>query len=220
VTSYDINLGRSRALSLLLAVALLGLLVTGAVYVAVDPATADAATRWIGVGFAVVFGIPWLLLLLALPRLLKPSRLVLDERGVSYRFGRESTLVEWTEIAAIGIAFELPPDVPSIDLSGIATQLIMDEVLKANNSRNVALEIFPASLESLDRHPVLAGFRKEHQPPRAGLSSVRWRMPMPMLRTAKQISTAAQALAGPSWLGWFQRPWGGSILGRRDKVRR
>ena len=41
-----------------------------------------------------------------------------------------------------------------------------------------------------------------------------------MLRTAHQVAAGAQAVGGSRWLGWFQRPWGGSILGRRDKVRR
>ena len=214
----QINLGRIRTLAglagTLMFLALFSLSVLAAV------TAADTPTRVVGIVFAVLFGIPLLLVLLSLPRLMRPSVLGFDANGIAYSYNGASTVVPWTDIAAVGIAFEIPVDVPSIDLSGILADKLVYDVLKVSKSRKISLEIFPSAPETLDRHPVLANFRKDLRPPTDGLGTGIWRMAFPSPRLAMRVARGPQAYAPQLYLGWYRRPWSGSILGRRDRVPR
>jgi hypothetical protein len=212
----QINLGRARTIVAVTAILVFGLLVAGMVAAAVT--APDTATRAVGTGFAVLFGIPLVLFLLGLPRLTRRSVLGIDQNGFFYSYGRASTRVPWSEIAGIGFAFEVPTEIPSIDVSGILADKLVDDVFKVSKNRKIALEIFPAAVDVLDRHAVLALYRQKLQPPREGLSPAIWRMAIPPRVVAKRIASGLQTYAPQLYLGWYQRPWSGSIRGRRDRV--
>jgi hypothetical protein len=212
----QINLGRARTIVALTGLVVFGLLVAGMVTAAIT--AQDTATRAVGIGFAVLFGIPLVLILVGLRRLTRRSVLGFDQSGFSYSYGGASTRVVWSEIAGIGFAFEVPTEVPSIDLSGILADKVVDDVLKVSKSRKIALEVFPAAADVFDRHAALASYRQQLQPPRDGLSPAIWRMAIPPLPVAKRIAQALQTYAPHLYLGWYQRPWSGSVLGRRDRV--
>jgi hypothetical protein len=87
------------------------------------------------------------------------------------------------------------------------------DVLKVNKSRKISLEIFPAVPETLEHHPVLANYRQNLRPPKEGLSAGIWRMPFPSPRLAMRVAQGPQKYAPQIYLGWYRRPWSGSILG-------
>jgi hypothetical protein len=212
----QINLGRVRTVRAIAFTILFLALVAGFVWAA---ATApDTATRVIGIVLAVLAGIPLLLVVVSLPRLTRPSVLRFDDRGIAYSYDGASTVVPWTDISAVGIAFEIPVDIPSIDLSGILADKLVYDVLKVNKSRKISLEIFPILPETLDHHPVLANYRQNLRPPKDGLGTGIWRMPFPSPRLARRVARGPQKYAPQLYLGWYRRPWSGSILGRVDRV--
>ena len=193
-------------------------LVSGFVWAAVD--ATDTPTRVIGIVFAVMAAIPLLLIGLSLPRLTRPSVIGFDATGIAYSYNGESTVVPWTDIAGVGIAFEIPVDVPSIDLSGILADKLVYDVLKVSKARKISLEIFPSAPETLEQHPVLARFRQNLLPPKDGLGSGIWRMAFPTPRLARRVAQGPQMYAPDLYIGWYRRPWSGSVLGRRDRVPR
>ena len=147
----QINLGRVRTLRAIAFTILFLALVAGFVYAAVT--ASDTATRVIGIVLAVLAGIPLLLVLLSLPRLTRPSVLRFDDRGIAYSYDGASTVVPWTDISAVGIAFEIPVDIPSIDLSGILADKLVYDVLKVNKSRKISLETFPPESATAEVRP-------------------------------------------------------------------
>jgi len=149
-----------------------------------------------------------------LARLTRASVLRFDDNGIAYSYDGASTVVPWTDISAVGIAFEIPVDIPSINLSGILADKLVDDVLKVNKSRKISLEIFPTLRETLDQHPVLANFRQNLRPPTDGLGTGIWRMTFPSPRLARRVARGPQKYAPQLYLGWYRRPWSGSILGR------
>jgi hypothetical protein len=212
----QINLGRIRTLGGIAGTLLLLALFSGFVVAAVG--TPDIATRVVGIVFVVLTGIPLLLVLLSLPRMMRPSVLGFDDNGIAYSYNGASTVVPWTDIAAVGIAFEIPVDIPSIDLSGILADKLVYDVLKVNKSRKISLEIFPSVPETLEQHPVLANFRQNLRPPKEGLGTGIWRISFLTPRLARRVARGPQTYAPQLYLGWYRRPWSGSILGRRDRV--
>ena len=212
----QINLGRIRTLGGIGGTLLLLALFSGFVVAAVG--TPDIPTRVVGIVFVVLTGIPLLLVLLSLPRMMRPSVLAFDDNGIAYSYNGASTVVPWTDIAAVGIAFEIPVDIPSIDLSGILADKLVYDVLKVNKSRKISVEIFPSVPEALEQHPVLANFRQNLRPPNDGLSTGIWRISFVTPRQARQVARGPQTYAPQLYLGWYRRPWSGSILGRRDRV--
>jgi hypothetical protein len=215
--AVSVNLGRASLIAFVLTIAIMGLFVWGGVYAALD--ATDTATMVIGIVIAVVCGLFGLVSLLALPRAAAPRFLVFDERGLHYVRGPVVTVVEWSDIAAIGIGFEQPPNVPKLatsaaDLLLNVAEPIVFKKLGIKDLRKVGLEIYPLDRAVLGRHPEFARYQREYAPPRADLLSVRWRIPLPpVIGVAKTVETGARAFAGHRFLGWFRRPWSGGLFG-------
>jgi hypothetical protein len=214
----QINLGRIRTVAAVVGTMVFLVGVAGMVWVATD--TTDGATRTVAIVFAVLAAIPLLRILFSFRRLTRPSVLGFDPAGISYAYDGQSTVVPWGDVTAVGIAFEVPAEIPSIDLSGILADKLVYDVLKVSKARKIALEIFPGSPDLLVRHAVLAPFRQDLQPWRPGLPSGVWRMAFPTPRMARRVARGPQTYAPQLYLGWFRRPWSGSIVGRRDRVPR
>jgi hypothetical protein len=218
VTSVRVDIGRASIVAVIVAVLLLGGLGVAGVYAAID--TTDAAVRVIG---AVIGGLFLLLLLgflLAIPRLVRRRGLEFDPSGVHFWYGDERVSLAWPEIAAIGIGYEQPPNVPSLPLTvqDAIKDYVADKLkdaVKLDGKRSIAAEIFPVDPSTMDRYPILARYRREQPPPAAGLPPVRWRLPLPpVVGVARGIERGVRTFQGPRWLGWFARPWSGGLVRR------
>lgn len=210
--AVKVDIGRANIIALVLAILIFGGLVWAGVYAAIN--NQDTRERIIGAVFAVFFAIPFLLVLRGARRVMKPSGLVFDARGIHYWQGTSTTMVAWEEIAAVGIGYEQPPSMPSLpaSLEDAVKGYVQDKVkdaLKVDGKRRIAVEIFPFLPERVDGYPALARFKRTYQAPAAGLPSVRWRMPLPpVYGVAHSITRGAQTFQPQRWLGWFARPWG------------
>jgi hypothetical protein len=214
--SVKVDIGRASIIAIVMAVVVLGGLAAAGVYAALD--TQDSKERVIGFGVAVLFATPLVLMLVVLPKLLQPRGLVFDADGVRYWRGSTWLLLAWHEVAAVGIGYEQPPDLPSLNLSledavkGYVTDKLKD-AMKIDGKRRIAVEIFPADPQAVQRHPILARYRREQQPPVAGLPSVRWRLPLPpVLGVARSVERGMQTFQQQRWLGWFARTWSGGLI--------
>lgn len=171
---------------------------------------------------AGVFAALCLIPLIALARrwrfLLVPMGFAFDRRGLHYWRGAERGLLPWDEIAAFGIGFESPPDVPSLSPADLVAKVTVDRVVK--NRRRLALEIFPRSPEAWDRAPALALFQRHLDPPWSDVSGQRWQIPLGP-GVARRITRGAQHFAPEPWRGWFRRPWNSGLvrLRRPDAAR-
>jgi hypothetical protein len=210
-----VDLGRASAVAILLTVVIFGALTAAGVYAAVD--ATETAVTVIGYTIAGLCGLVLLLLLVALPKLLRRRGLEFDDRGLHYWQGDERMLLPWAEIAAVGVGYEQPPEVPSLPLSvqDAIKDAVADKIkdaVKLDDKRRVALEIFPADPAAADRQPLLTPFRKEQAPPAPGLPPVRWRLVLPpVLGVARAAERGVRTSAPQRWLGWFARPWTGGL---------
>jgi hypothetical protein len=214
--SVTVDIGRASILAIVMAVVVLGGLAAAGLYAALD--TRDSTERAIGFGVAILFASPVVLMLAVLPKLRRPRGLAFDRDGVHYWQGSTSLLLAWHEVAAIGIGYEQPPELPSLSLSledavkGYVADKLKD-ALKIDGKRRVAVEIFPADPQAVQRYPILARYRREQQPPAAGLSPVRWRLPLPpVLGVARGVERGMRSFQQQRWLGWFARPWSGGLI--------
>ena len=211
-----VDIGRASVVAIVMAAVLLGGLAAGGVYAALD--TQDMKVRVIGFSVAVLFATPLGVMLVVLPKLFQPRGLVFDSDGVRYWRGNTWLLLAWHEVAAVGIGYEQPPELPSLSLSledavkGYVTDKLKD-ALKIDGKRRIAVEIFPTDPHAVQRHPILARYRREQQPPVAGLSPVRWRLPLPpVLGVARSVERGMRTFQQHRWLGWFARPWSGGLI--------
>jgi hypothetical protein len=207
-----VDLKRASVITILIGAVLFALLAAGGVYAALD--APDRATRIVGFCVAGLFTLPLVMMAFALKRLLQPRGLHFDERGIHYWQGESSLLLPWDEVAAVGIGYEQPPNLPSIPSSiedavaGFVKEKIK-EAVKLDDKRRFAVEIFPVDAAFADRYPLIARYRREQQPPAAGLPALRWRLLIPPLAgAARDIGRGVQTYRPQLWIGWFARPWG------------
>jgi hypothetical protein len=142
---------------------------------------------------------------------------VFDRRALHYWQGPERGALGWHEIAAIGIGFESPPDVPSLSPADLISKVTVDKLIK--DRRKMALEIFPRT--AWERAPALQVFRRSLESPWPDVSGERWQIPLgrrPGL--PGRITRAAQQFAPGLWRGWFRRPWTGALFSRRRATTR
>ena len=219
--AVKVDLGRAGIVAAVLGVVLIGGLAGLSDFLAVSAyATLDSTPVTVTVivsCLALLFTVPFVLILVALPAILRPRGFIFDARGVHHWQGKSWMLLPWEEVAATGIGYTQPPNVPGLSLSiqdaiiGYTEDKIKD-ALKLDGKRSIAFEIFPVRPEIMERYPLLAGYRREMPPPFAGLSAVRWRVPLPpVIGVARRISHGAQTFQPQRWLGWFARPWRGGL---------
>jgi hypothetical protein len=222
--AVTVDIGRASTVSVGVGAVLLALLTAASVYAVID--ADETAVAVVGSVFAVLFGLMFLFLLVSLPKVLQPRGLVFDGAGLHTWHGSAWDLVTWAEIAALGIGYEQPPDVPKLptsllDAAGGVVEDKLKQALKFDDKRKVALEIFPVDARCFERHPSLVRYRKSGpvptlaQPDTVALPALlpeRWRVGLPpALGVAKATEHGARTFATPRWLGWFARPWTGGL---------
>jgi hypothetical protein len=212
--AVKVDIGRANIIAIGLAIVLFMGLIAAGVYAAIY--NEARIERFIGGGFAVLFAIPFVLVLANLRRVLTPSQVVFDGQGIHHWQGTSTTLLAWSEVAAVGIGYEIPPSFPKppASLADAAAGFVGDKIkesLKMDGRRRVALEIFPVSPERVDGYPAMARFKRSYLAPAEGLPTVRWRIPLPpVYGVVGGITRGMQAHQPQRWLGDFARPWGTS----------
>jgi len=203
--AVTVDLGRGSLVAVAIGVPLYALSCGAALYAAFD--TDQTAVTVIGGFFAVVFGLPLLVMLLNLRKLLAPRGLVFDARGVRYWQGASSCLLPWEAVAAVGIGYEQPPSLPSLSLQDLLKDRIVDALVDPR--RRIAVEIFPVDPGTVELQPALRRYRREGQAPAEGLPRLRWRLPLPPYSgLVARVTEGVQSFQPQRWLGWFARPWG------------
>jgi hypothetical protein len=210
-----VGLGRSNAVVTVLLLGFLGWVVWAGAHGAWT--STETSARVLGVGFAVAFAIPLVMLLRFLPRFLSPRYVVVDEAGVAIQQGKQTVVVAWHEVTAIGIGYEIEPPtsgkIPNSlgGLTDAAKGYLADQVseaLQISGKRRLVLEIFPVRPDAVDLVPRLKPYWKSLPPPAAGLPEWGWRFPLPpVVSIAQQIAGGLRSRAPRHWLGWFERPW-------------
>lgn len=165
-------------------------------------------TRVISIVLILGCLVPLVALALRWRELLVPTGFVFDRRGLHYWRGSEQGLLEWSEIAAVGLGYEAPPE----RISGLPARKlehrIADKIVK--DRRRITLDIFPKSAEAWDRAPALQGFRQSLDAPWPDVSGERWLILLPSRPGLHlRIRRGAERFAPDVWRGWFRRPWGG-----------
>lgn len=181
----------------------------GALGYVLDPAHfahgghASPLERWI----AGVVAVPLLLMalrcLVAMPVLLSTTNgIAVDERGVWRRLRRLVSVLEWRDVAGIGVA------ALSTSMNSGKNRASVQEVL----------EIYPSHRLDWQRYPAFDRERMKAPPLREGLPHVRLRIPLPAFDTDAQHRLVAgiQRFAPQLWLGDYR---GGTInpVGRRQR---
>jgi hypothetical protein len=114
-------------------------------------------------------------------------------------------LLGWDEVAGVGIGYEQPPEIPTLRPGKYLADKLLDQ------RRHIAAEVFPRDPQVVGRHPILLPYRREQDPPSAGLPAVRWRFPLPpMARLTAHVERGVETFQRERWLGWFARPWRGA----------
>ena len=136
-----------------------------------------------------------------------PSFVVFSDEGVHYSRVATSATVPWSEIAAVGIGFEQPPNAPRIPtsitdaVSGFLSAKAL-EAMGVEDIRKVALEIYPVDPAVMARHKVLARLRREYESPRVDLPPVRWRRDAAAdLRHRQAVENGAAGFGGRAGRG-------------------
>ncbi|HEY2674897.1 MAG TPA: hypothetical protein VGJ07_31580 [Rugosimonospora sp.] len=210
-----IGLGRSNASTVVLVLAFLVIVVVVSVHGAWT--SAQTSARVLGFGLGAVFTAPLVLMLVKLPRLLRPRYVVLDAAGLHIQHGRAEVVVPWPEIVALGLGYQVPPaegwkiPVSQDGVKDLAQEYLagkVQEALQISDKRRIALEIYPSDPAAKGRYPKLAPYWKRDVPPVAGLPDWLWRFPLPpVVSIGQAVERGARTVAPTRWLGWFLRPW-------------
>ena len=198
-----VDLGRGSAVALVTLLPVWILLCAAAVYAVVD--AEETMVAIIGGFFALFFSIPLVLVLFHLKKLLAPRGLLFDARGVHYWQGETWALLQWDAVAAVGIGYDQPPDLPALTPQDYLKDKIIDALI--DRRRRIAIEIFPADLRAVELQPLLARYRRDGPAPTQGLPRTRWRVPLPPMGSlAASVANGVQGFRPERWLGWFERP--------------
>jgi hypothetical protein len=211
-----VGLGRSNAVVTVCVLAFLCLVVGTA---AKGALTSTGSARVLGAGIGLVFAVPLVMMLWALPKFLARRYVVLDVVGLHIQHGRREVVVPWSDVYAVGLGYEqaaaeraaIPTSVD--DLKGIVKDYTVDKVseaLEVSDKRRIALEIMPARPDVAQRYPKLKPYWKHQPPPWAGLPPEQWRFPLPpVVAIAQEVERGVRTFQPRRWLGWYPRPWSG-----------
>jgi len=176
----------------------------------------DWRVRAIAAFFLVCCLIPLIALARKWRFLVVPMGFVFDRQGLYYWRGSERGALGWHEIAAVGIGFESPPEIPSLSPADLVSKVTLDKLIK--DRRKMALEIFPRT--AWERAPALQVFRKNLEAPWPDVTGERWQIPLgPRPGLPGRITRGAQQFAPGLWRGWFRRPWTGGLVTVRQRGR-
>jgi hypothetical protein len=175
----------------------------------------ETSARVIGYGVAVLFGVPLVMLLWALPRFLGPRYVIVDAHGIAISHGRERITIGWPDLVAVGIGYErvqgeaqkLPTSADEVKEA--IKEYVVDEASEAlhiSAKRRIVLELYPSRPDASDRFPRLKPYWKRLPPPAAGLPDWAWRFTQPpVVSIARQIDDAIRLFAPRHRIGWFPR---------------
>lgn len=208
-----IDLGRSDVAVKVAVPALLGLAVIVGVWSGLD---ATGLARVFGFAGALLFAVPLVMTLRALPQAMAPRYVILDQIGLRIEYGKEQIALEWQELVAVGIAFEEPPvGHPKLltvidDLKHLVKAYLIDsgaKALRLSGAREIALDVYPVSPEAPHRHPALQPYWQPNVvPPLPGLPAYGWRFPLPpVLSISQDIGQGVQLHQPSRWLGGYRR---------------
>jgi hypothetical protein len=211
-----VGLGRSNAVVTLCVLAFLCLVVGTAAKGAI---TSTGSARVLGAGIAVVFAVPLVMMLRAIPRFLARRYVVLDAMGLHVLHGKEAVSLPWPEVFAVGLGYEQAPaakqSLPTSveDVKGIVKDYTVDKVseaLQVSDKRRIVLEIIPARPDAPERYRKLKPYWKHQPPPWAGLPPQQWAFPLPpVVSIAHDVERGVRTFQPQRWLGWYPRPWSG-----------
>jgi hypothetical protein len=180
----------------------------------------DASSRVVSSIIAVAFAIPLIMLLRNLKVFLSPRYVIVDGNGVAIQSGKQTVMVPWPEVRAVGIAYEIADPEPTTiphSVDGLKDQVkdyLADramEALQVSGQRRLVLEIYPAGPNLASGVPKLKPYWKALPPPVAGLPDMALRYPLPpVVSIAQQIAAGLGQRAPQRWLGWYPRPWNGA----------
>ncbi|MBO0871040.1 MAG: hypothetical protein J2P15_21015 [Micromonosporaceae bacterium] len=217
----SVGLGRSNTSMTLLVLAALGTLVGVSGYGGFH---STGSARILGYGFAALFAVPLVMMLVGLPRLLRPRYLVFEPRGMRIVAGRVQVAIGWEELHALGLGYEQAPEKEQViptsvdDVQDRVAEYLsgkVSEALQVSDARRIALEIFPTHPQAVERYPLLRPYWHQQAPPYPGLPWQRWRFPLPpVVSIGEAVGAGVWAFQPRRWLGWFPRPWSGKS-GRR-----
>jgi hypothetical protein len=211
-----IGLGRSNAVVTICVLIFLVVIVGASVKGGIG---STGSTRYLSFFIAVLFAIPLLLAIRALPKLLAPRWVIVDRAGLAIQHGKKTVVVGWPDILAVGIGYALAePEKTKIPVSiDGATELVAEklsglaaEALQISGKRQIALEIYPARPDAVNAYPRLRPYWKPQPPPAPTLPGMQWHFPLPPVAgIAEQVAAALYAWSPPRWAGWTPRPWVG-----------
>jgi hypothetical protein len=177
----------------------------------------NTSAKVIGYGVAGAFAVALVMLLVALPRLVSPRYVVVDAFGLRIQHGRREVLLPWPELLAVGVGYQQAPaekvKVPTSaeELQDAAKEYLAgkaSEALQVSGKRRLALEIYPARPDAVERYPKLKPYWQAQPPPAHGLPPWHWRFPLPpVVSIAQAISSGLYGFAPRHFLGWIPRPW-------------
>lgn len=219
--AHRLDLGRLGAITLVVGILLTGPLGWACGYAVVtDP---DPAARWIAGFFGLLFGGLCVLFVASFWRVTRPRGIVVDVAGIWFWHGPSWDLVRWTQAERIGLAYELPPELPTIGgpvdhLKAKVSGWVKGKVfgaLRVTDKRGIALEIVPVREKELAGMPRLQRYRAKSSAD--GSTPAPWRVPLPGgYHSFEKLVAAGERFGGHTWEGWFRRQWtGGAGRGPR-----
>jgi hypothetical protein len=224
--AHRLDLGRLGAITLVVGILLTGPLGWACGYAVVtDP---DPVAKAIAGFFGLLFGGLCVLFIANFWRVTRPRGVVVDAAGIWFWHGTSWDLVRWTQAARVGLAYEMPPELPTIGgpvahLKAKVSGWLKDRLygaLRITDKRGIALEIVPMREEELLELPRLKRYRGEDPAPLPGLPPVRLRVGLPGgYHSFANLIAAGERFGGHTWEGWFRRQWsGGAGRGAREAV--
>lgn len=181
--------------------------------------TSTGSARVLGAAIGLVFAVPLVMMLLALPKFLARRYVVLDPVGLRIQHGRDEVVVPWPEVYAVGLGYQQAPagkrSLPTSldDVKGIVKDYTVDKVsdaLQVSGERRIVLEIMPGRPDAEQRYRKLKPYWKHQPPPWAGLPPFQWSFPLPPVASiAHEVERGIRTFQPQRWLGWYPRPWSG-----------
>lgn len=222
--AHRLDLGRLGAITLVVGILLTGPLGWACGYAVVtDP---DLVAKAIAGFFGLLFGGLCVLFIANFWRVTRPRGVVVDAAGIWFWHGASWDLVRWTQAARVGLAYEMPPELPTIGGPGAHLKAKLSGWLKdrlygalrITDKRGIALEIVPLREEDLLELPRLKRYRGKDPAPLPGLPPVRLRVGLAGgYHSFANLIAAGERFGGHTWEGWFRRQWtGGAGRGARE----
>lgn len=222
--AHRLDLGRLGAITLVVGILLTGPLGWACGYAVVTDT--DPVAKVIAGFFGLLFGGLCVLFIANFWRVTRPRGVVVDAAGIWFWHGTSWDLVRWTQAARVGLAYEMPPELPTIGgpvahLKAKLSGWLKDRLygaLRITDKRGIALEIVPSREEDLLELPRLERYRGKDPAPLPGLPPVRLRVGLPGgYHSFANLIAAGERFGGHAWEGWFRRQWtGGAGRGARE----